>query len=79
VKIVVGNKLLADLSEVELEMFFEKYHRGANTSNTAGAGLGLWLVKNIVKQHDGSITLAKTGRRIEATIILPVIIDNQQD
>lgn len=79
VKIVVGNKLLAELSEEELEMFFEKYHRGANTSNTAGAGLGLWLVKNIVTQHDGSITLAKTGRRIEATILLPVIIDNQQD
>ena len=79
VKIVVGNKQLTDLSEEELEMFFEKYHRGANTSNTAGAGLGLWLVKNIVTQHDGSITLAKTGKRIEATIILPVIIDNQPD
>jgi len=73
VKIVVGNKLLTDLSEEELDMFFEKYHRGANTSNTAGAGLGLGLVKNIVIQHEGSITLAKTGKRIEATIILPVI------
>jgi len=59
-------------------MFFEKYHRGTNTSNTAGAGLGLWLVKNIVVQHEGSITLAKTGKRIEATIILPVIINNPQ-
>jgi nitrogen-specific signal transduction histidine kinase len=60
-------------------MFFEKYHRGNHTSNTAGAGLGLWLVKNIVTQHDGSITLAKTGKRVEAAIILPVIIDNPQD
>jgi len=79
VKIVVGNKLLYDLSEEELEMFFEKYHRGNHTSNTAGAGLGLWLVKNIVTQHDGSIALAKTGKRVEAAIILPVIIDNPQD
>jgi PAS domain S-box-containing protein len=79
VKIVVGNKLLYDLSVEELEMFFEKYHRGSHTSNTAGAGLGLWLVKNIVTQHDGSITLAKTGKRVEAAIILPVIIDNQPD
>ncbi|MBN1928864.1 MAG: PAS domain S-box protein [Chlorobiaceae bacterium] len=79
VKIVVGNKLLSDLSEEELEMFFEKYHRGANTSNTAGAGLGLWLVKNIVTQHDGSITLVKTGKQIEATILLPVVTDNQPD
>jgi PAS domain S-box-containing protein len=79
VKIVVGNKLLYDLSEEELEMFFEKYHRGANTSNTAGAGLGLWLVKNIVTQHEGTITLVKTGKRIEATIILPVTIDNDAD
>ncbi|RXK84324.1 PAS domain S-box protein [Chlorobaculum sp. 24CR] len=79
VKIVVGNKLLYDLSTEELEMFFEKYHRGSHTSNTAGAGLGLWLVKNIVTQHDGSITLGKTGKRVEAAIILPVIIDNQPD
>jgi PAS domain S-box-containing protein len=79
VKIVVGNKLLYDLSEEELEMFFEKYHRGANTSNTAGAGLGLWLVKNIVTQHEGTITLVKTGKRIEATIILPVTIDNHAE
>ncbi|NTU54231.1 MAG: PAS domain S-box protein [Chlorobiaceae bacterium] len=79
VVIVVGNELLYDLGETELELFFEKYHRGNNTSNTAGAGLGLWLVKNIVTQHDGSITLAKSGRGIEATIILPVILNNQQD
>jgi PAS domain S-box-containing protein len=79
VTIVVGNKLLSDLSEEELEMFFEKYHRGSNTSNTAGAGLGLWLVKNIVTQHDGSITLAKTGTRIEATITLPVKTQNDPE
>ncbi len=79
VKVVVGNKLLYDLGDDELEMFFEKYHRGSHASNTAGAGLGLWLVKNIVNQHEGSITLAKTGKRIEATIILPVIIGNKTD
>jgi PAS domain S-box-containing protein len=79
VKIVVGNKLLYDLSDEKLEMFFEKYHRGSHASNTAGAGLGLWLVKNIVTQHEGTIILARTGKRIEATIILPVIIDNQPD
>ncbi len=79
VKVVVGNKLLYDLSEEELEMFFEKYHRGSHASNTAGAGLGLWLVKNIVTQHEGAISLVKTGKRIEATITLPVITDNPAD
>jgi PAS domain S-box-containing protein len=79
VKIVVGNKLLYDLNETELEMFFEKYHRGSHMSNTAGAGLGLWLVKNIVTQHEGTISLCKTGKRIEASIVLPVINDNQSD
>jgi PAS domain S-box-containing protein len=77
--IVVGNKLLYDLSNEELEMFFEKYHRGSHASNTAGAGLGLWLVKNIVTQHEGTITLARIGKRIEATIILPITIENSPD
>lgn len=76
IEIVVGNALLHDFSEEDFEIFFEKYHRGSNSSNTAGAGLGLWLVKNIVTQHDGTITLSRTGDGIEARIILPVITGN---
>nr|WP_165498789.1 PAS domain-containing protein [Chlorobium sp. N1] len=77
VEIVVGNQLMADFSEEDFELFFEKYHRGSNASNTAGAGLGLWLVKNIVTQHEGSIALSRVGNGIEARIILPVLAENE--
>ena len=76
IEIVVGNELMHDFNEEDFEIFFEKYHRGANSSNTAGAGLGLWLVKNIVMQHDGTISLSKTADGIEARIVLPVVVHN---
>lgn len=60
----------------EAEAFFEKYHRGSNSANTAGAGLGLWLVRNIVNQHSGKVTLEGITSGVEATIRLPVASKN---
>lgn len=56
----------------EAEAFFEKYHRGSNSTNTAGAGLGLWLVRNIINQHSGKVTLEGITSGVEATIRLPL-------
>ncbi|ABB23804.1 PAS domain-containing sensor histidine kinase [Pelodictyon luteolum] len=73
IMIDVGNELREPLEDVDMDLFFEKYHRGGNSSNTAGAGLGLWLVKNIVTQHEGHIALSKQASGIVVTITLPVI------
>ena len=64
-----GNRVSPD----EVEKFFEKYQRGRNSVNTAGAGLGLWLVRNIVDQHHGSVTLSTSDSEIEATVRLPLV------
>jgi len=69
--IVISNELMMELSGHDLEMCFEKYHRGQNSVNTAGAGLGLWLVRNIVQQHGGTVTLSKADGNISATVRLP--------
>ena len=61
------------ITQDEAETFFEKYQRGNNSSNTAGAGLGLWLVRNIINQHDGQVTLEGTEFGVEATIRLPIV------
>ena len=42
----------------ELEQVFVKYHRGAASAGTVGAGVGLWLVQEIVTLHGGKVTIA---------------------
>ncbi len=39
----------------EEERIFEQFHRGANAVSTAGTGLGLSLVKNVVEAHEGRV------------------------
>ncbi|HJV34508.1 sensor histidine kinase [Geomonas sp.] len=41
----------------ELERVFEKYYRGSGSRDTRGAGVGLHLVKKIIEQHGGRVTL----------------------
>lgn len=60
----------------EAEAFFGKYHRGSNSANTAGAGLGLWLVRNIINQHSGKVRLEGITSGVEATIRLPIVSKN---
>ena len=66
-----GKSIRAD----EGEAYFEKYRRGSNAVNTGGAGLGLWLVRNIVEQQGGTVTLTGIESGVEATIRLP-LVDN---
>ncbi|HSN08769.1 MAG TPA: ATP-binding protein [Hanamia sp.] len=46
----------------EKEKIFEKYFRGANRQ-TKGTGLGLYLTREIVKQHRGSISMKSNKPR----------------
>ena len=60
------------ISKGEAEGLFEKYKRGRNSMNTGGAGLGLWMVKNIIKAHNGQISLEGIVSGVEVTIRLPL-------
>jgi len=42
----------------EEERIFAQFHRGANAASTAGTGLGLSLVKNVVEAHEGRVEAA---------------------
>lgn len=60
------------ISREESETLFNKYQRGRNSMNTSGAGLGLWLVKKIIEQHNGKVSLRGFPSGVEATVRLPV-------
>ena len=58
----------------ELEMVFDKYYRGSGSSGSSGAGIGLHLVRRIIEQCQGQVSLAarETGG-ITATVVLPLL------
>jgi PAS domain S-box-containing protein len=59
------------ISGAESEELFEKYRRGSNAANTGGAGIGLWLVRDIIECLNGKVTLSGIESGVQATISLP--------
>ncbi len=60
------------ISDEQAAAFFEKYRRGSNSMNTSGAGIGLWLVKNIIEQHKGTVNLKGIPTGVEAMVRVPL-------
>ena len=72
VVITIQNQGKAFTSE-EGEEFFDKYTRGINSNDIGGAGVGLWLVRQIIEQHNGQVRLLAQVSSITATIRLPLV------
>jgi len=59
---------------------FQRFERGAASGAIAGIGLGLFIVKEIVKGHRGSVQIdSDTGRGMRLIIELPLKQDSGQD
>jgi signal transduction histidine kinase len=63
------------IAEDEIERVFERMYRGrsadAGETDTRGLGLGLYISREIVQAHRGSITLRsqpKTGTMVTLTL-----------
>ena len=56
---------------------FEKFHQADDTAQREGLGLGLYIVKNIVELHGGTITAhsAGPGEGATFTVRLPAAVD----
>jgi len=56
----------------ELDLVFNKFFRSAQVGRVVGAGLGLYLVRQIAGLHDGSIQLqSRPGQGTTITLTLP--------
>lgn len=45
------------IEDEDMPFIFDKFYRGANTADKQGAGLGLYIVRYILNQFDGTIEL----------------------
>jgi signal transduction histidine kinase len=59
--IFFANSTCADIP-TDLKTLLDKYQRGGNSTGTSGTGVGLYLVRWIIEQHGGSITLEAAGK-----------------
>lgn len=58
----------------DMPFVLEKFYRGKNTGNKAGAGLGLYIVDYIMKQMDGAVELKNSGDGLEVVLKLKLFL-----
>lgn len=62
------------ISEKDLQKVFEPFYRGANTNSISGSGIGLPLVNQIIKNHNGTVKISsQVGKGTNVTILLPTV------
>lgn len=60
------------ISDEDLQRVFEPFYRGANTISISGTGIGLPLVNQIIKIHNGTVTISsEINQGTVATVLLP--------
>jgi signal transduction histidine kinase len=70
-RIVVRDEGLGIAAE-EKTRIFERFERAVPSSNYSGLGLGLWIAKQIVDAHGGTIDVdSELGRGSTFTVLLP--------
>ena len=63
------------ISEPDQKKIFEPFYRGANTISYSGTGIGLPLVNQIIKNHNGIIKLTSfLGKGTIVTVLLPTVL-----
>lgn len=73
VKNISANQLNIDASELT-----ERFIRGDVARSTEGSGLGLSIVKSLVKAHNGSFDIYLDGDLFKATVTLPKKQKNEE-
>jgi two-component system OmpR family sensor kinase len=68
------------LTAEERKRVFERFYRGASGKRTPGSGMGLFIVQEIIKVHDGTVAVENVpegGARF--SFRLPVAVLNHHE
>jgi signal transduction histidine kinase len=58
----------------EIKKIFEHFYRGSNTRSVPGSGIGLTLVNQIIRNHNGNLRLtSELGKGTIVTVTLPLM------
>ncbi len=61
------------ISEADMPFIFHRFHRGRNTADFPGSGLGLAMVKTIVDKHQGYVTVSSQPQQgTKISVRLPI-------
>jgi signal transduction histidine kinase len=62
------------IPEKDLQKIFEPFFRGTNTHSISGSGIGLPLVNQIIKNHNGSVKISsQVDKGTVVTVLLPTV------
>ena len=62
------------ISDEDQKKIFEPFYRGTNANSISGSGIGLPLVNQIIKNHNGTVKiLSQIGKGTNVTIMLPTV------
>ena len=62
------------MTKEQQKKLFSRFYRAENQKGISGLGLGLYLTKQIIDRHSGSINLvSEAGKGSEFTMILPIV------
>jgi signal transduction histidine kinase len=62
------------ISKDDLQKVFEPFYRGTNTISLPGTGIGLPLVNQIIKMHNGIVKISSlVGKGTTVTLLLPTV------
>jgi two-component system sensor histidine kinase KdpD len=63
------------VSDADLEMIFEKFHRVTSADQITGTGLGLSICKGIVEAHQGRIWAENLEQGFAIQFTLPIHVE----
>lgn len=73
IKVVFEDKGIG-ISEEDIKKIFEPFYRGTNAISIPGSGIGLSLVNQIIKNHNGTINISsEVGKGTKINLLLPAI------